>query len=239
MPLRFVCVLQGYREEQAPPYSAYDEKYKWDAVVEKVSSNRRPNPTDLEIAFKNLGFCQHKPRAEKTYYNLDWMCGICKDKELIQGWDPQQMVDIFHACARIGYLNPDMFGAMGKHMLRKKYMSAMNEGHLTTLIYSLGLLGRRGQKDQKLDPCGVFFGVSEVVRGAVMEITNPARLAAMSEFQVGDVWCGLGLLKFYDPEHLLPLAEETISEAQIKRTLSVKNSNVQLVFFTQASHDCT
>lgn len=205
---------QGFEYDRVPSYSEYDEKSKWNAVVEKVSSNRRPNPTDLEIAFKNLGFCQHKPRAERAYFNLDWMCGICKDKDLVRGWDPQQMVNIFHACARIGYLNPEMFGVMGRRMLRDKHMQSMNEVNLTVLVYSLGLLGRRGQKDQKLDPCGIFFGVSEVVREAVREVTNPARLAALSEIQIGDVWYGLGSLKFFDPEFLEPLAMETIGKKQ-------------------------
>ncbi|GMH38403.1 hypothetical protein BSKO_06287 [Bryopsis sp. KO-2023] len=198
------------------PYRSYEEKSKWEEVIEKVSSNRRPNPTDMEIAFKNLGFCQHKPRIARTYFNLDWMCGICKEKDLIRGWDPQQMVNVFQACARMGYLNPEMFGVMGRNIMEKKYIQSMNDVNLTVLVYALGLLGRRGQKDQKLDPCGVFFGVSDVIRESVKELTNEGRLATLSEVQMGELWYGLANVKFYDDRYLEPLAEETMGKNRLE-----------------------
>ena len=131
-------------------------------------------------------------------------------------WSPRRMILVFSSCSMLGYVNPFLFGEMWKCMRVKEFVPQMDSVELATLIKAMGLLGRTAARTDSIQPCGIFFGVSEMLLEAVKTLMQQERLLACTESQIVEIWKGLGRLRFYDVTYLRPLAKETMKQNRIQ-----------------------
>lgn len=192
------------------------ETLNWRSIIENATTHKHPSPTFLELSFRKLSFCPFRPPLHAMYRDLNLLSNLCRKQNASASWTAHEMVQIFDSCSRIGYHHPFLFGDICKAILQRDCVSDMDHTELAKLVSAMGHLGQSAVKTRSIHPCGLFFGISEMLLRIMKDLLKPETLLAYTEMQIGQIWHGLARLRFYDVEYLKPLARETIKPHRLK-----------------------
>ena len=186
------------------------ESLSWESVMNKVVQEKQPTPSQLELSFRKLAHCRFRPPRDAMHKDLNHLSQLCTTRKAISSWTPRRMVFMFSSCALLEYTHPQLLGDMCKDMREKRVFSELDHIQLVMMVKSMGGLGKTAIKTNSVQPCGVFFGISELLVEVMKEVIREERGMAFTEAQLCEIWKGLARLRFYFESFLDPLAKETI-----------------------------
>ena len=194
------------------------ESLSWESIMNKVAQEKQPTPSQLELSFRKLAHCRFRPPRDAMHKDLNHLSQLCTTRKAISSWTPRRMVFMFSSCALLGYMHPQLLGDMCKDMREKRVFSELDHIQLVVMVKSMGRLGRIATKTNSVQPCGVFFGISELLVEVMREVIREERGMSFTEVQIGEIWKGLARLRFYFEAFLDPLAKETIKPHRLEYT---------------------
>lgn len=168
-----------------------------------------PDPVLLERSFRELSTCKFRPPNLAMHRDLNYLAKLSRTRNAPSIWTSHQIVRVFNSCALIGYLNPEFLSELGGEILSRRLSSDMDHIQLSIMVRALGQLGQIAIKTNCLHPCGIFFGISEVIVQLLEEILNQERCDSFTEEHLTEIWNGVAKLRYYDKKVLKELAIET------------------------------